>query len=60
MFSNLLCGQRVRLNALDKPDIPILARWEEDLTYLRLFSSNLARPRSEAALAGWIDDIGKA
>jgi RimJ/RimL family protein N-acetyltransferase len=60
MISNLLRGQRVRLNALDKPDIPVLALWEEDLIFLRLFNSNLARPRSEAALAEWVDQINKS
>ena len=60
MISNLLRGQRVRLNTLVRSDAPILASWEEDLLFLRLYSANVARPRSEAALAEWIEGIGKA
>ncbi len=59
MIANLLRGQRIRLNALGKLDIPLLAQWEEDLIFLRLFNSTLACPRSEAALAEWIEGIGK-
>jgi len=60
MISNLLRGQRVRLNALSRSDAPVMALWEEDLLFLRLYSSHLARPRAEAALAEWIEAIGKA
>lgn len=60
MLSNLLRGERIRLTALNKKDIPTLVRWEEDTTFLRLFNSNLARPRTEAAIAAWLDEIDKA
>jgi RimJ/RimL family protein N-acetyltransferase len=60
MISNLLRGQRIRLNALGKADIPVLASWEEDLVFLRLYNSNVARPRSEAMLAERIEGMGKA
>src|SRR5262245_39791213 len=60
MISNLLHGQRLRLNALGKPDLPLLVLWEEHLLYLRLLNSNLARRRSEADLAEWIDQFSKA
>ena len=60
MISNLLRGQRVRLNALSRSDAPVMTLWEEDLLFLRLYSSHLARPRSEAALADWVEAIGRA
>jgi len=60
MFSNLLHGERVRLTALNKQDIPTLLRWEEDSVYLRLLNSGLARPRTEATITAWLDEIDKA
>lgn len=59
MISNLLRGQRIWLNALDKADSSVLALWEENLLFLRLYSSNPARPRSEVALAEWIESMGR-
>src|SRR5262245_20600169 len=59
MISNLLQGQRVRLNALGRSDVPVLALWEEDILFLRLYGANVARPHSEAALAEWIEGMGK-
>ena len=60
MLSNLLHGERIRLTALHKTDIPTLIRWEEDTVYLRLYNSGLARPRTEAAIAAQLDEINKA
>ena len=60
MISNLLRGQRVRLNALSRADAPVMTLWEEELLFLRLYGSHLARPRSEGAVAEWIEASGKA
>ena len=61
MLTNLLCGRKVRLTALDKKDVAAIARWHEDTGYLRLLDSRPALPRTEAAVAeDWIDEAGKA
>lgn len=57
--SNLLRGRRVRLTALTKDDLRILARWYQDAEFLRLYDSRPAYPRSEAELANWLEELAK-
>jgi RimJ/RimL family protein N-acetyltransferase len=60
MLSELFRGNRLRLAALSRNDIPTLARWQRDAEFLRLFDSLPAVPRNEAALAQWLEDEQKA
>ncbi|NLF03082.1 MAG: GNAT family N-acetyltransferase [Anaerolineales bacterium] len=43
---NLLRGALVRLAALRTEDIPIIARWSEDTSYMRLGDTNAALPQT--------------
>ena len=52
---NLLRGQSVWLTALDRSTVPIIARWEQDIEFLRLLDSSPAHPRTEEEIARWID-----
>lgn len=54
---NLFYGERVRLTALRSDDTQTLARWYEDGEFARLFDSNPAYPKSETALARWLDNV---
>jgi len=51
MHTNLLRGDRVRLTAFCENDASTMARWSEDVGYLRLQETNLALPRTKAAIA---------
>lgn len=52
---NLLRGHTVWLTSLDRSAVPVIARWEQDIEFLRLLDSSPARPRSEDEIARWID-----
>ncbi len=58
--SNLLCGTKVRLTALTPDDFPTIARWYQDAEFLRLFDALPAYPKTESALAQWLEDTHKA
>ncbi len=58
-LNNLLRGERVRLTALTPDDVPTLARWREDVGFLRLYDAQLARPKSAAELARWLEELQK-
>jgi RimJ/RimL family protein N-acetyltransferase len=58
--SNLLRGDRVRLTALTKDDLPAIARWYEDTAFGRLFDAEPATPRSAAELEKWLEEQRKA
>ncbi len=58
--SNLLRGVQVRLTALTRDDLPTIARWQEDAEFLRLFDALPAYPKTEAALADWLEERHKA
>jgi RimJ/RimL family protein N-acetyltransferase len=60
MPSNLLRGDRVRLTALTRDDLPTLASWQEDAGFLRLFDALPAYPKTEATLAEWLEERHKA
>jgi RimJ/RimL family protein N-acetyltransferase len=50
MNLELLRGTKVRLAALSKDDAPRMARWYEDVGYLRLQETNSALPKSVAQI----------
>jgi RimJ/RimL family protein N-acetyltransferase len=50
MDLDLLRGTKVRLTALSEDDAPRMARWYEDMGYLRLQKTNMALPRSVAQI----------
>jgi RimJ/RimL family protein N-acetyltransferase len=52
---SLLRGEKVWLTALDRNAVPIIARWEQDIEFLRLLDASPARPRTEDEIARWID-----
>ena len=58
--STLLRGSRVRLTALTQSDLPTLVQWHQNPDFLRLFDALPACPKTEAALAQWIDDTNRA
>lgn len=60
MDANLLRGTRVRLTALDKRDIPAIARWYEDAGYLRLQESKIALPLSRGQVAADLERLDEA
>ncbi len=51
MHTNILRGDKVRLTAFCEGDAATMARWSEDTGYLRLQETNLALPRTKAAIA---------
>jgi RimJ/RimL family protein N-acetyltransferase len=48
---SLLCGEQVRLAALDEADIDIIASWYQDGEFMRLYGPYPARPKDRALLA---------
>ncbi len=60
ILSRLLHGSRVRLTALSPDDLPTIARWYEDVGFMRLYDARPAVPKTEAALARWLEEVGKA
>jgi RimJ/RimL family protein N-acetyltransferase len=51
----LLRGQTVWLTSLDRNAVPVIARWEQDIEFLRLLDSSPARPRTEDEIARWLE-----
>jgi RimJ/RimL family protein N-acetyltransferase len=58
--STLLRDSRVRLTALTQNDLPTVAEWHQNSDFLRLFDALPAYPKTETALAQWLDDTDKA
>ena len=58
--STLLRGSRVRLTALTQSDLPTIVQWHQNPDFLRLFDALPAYPKTEAALAQWLDDAHKS
>lgn len=52
---SLLRGQSVWLTSLDRSAVPVIARWEQDIEFLRLLDASPARPRTEDEIARWLD-----
>lgn len=59
MSPNLLYGTTVRLTALTPGDLPTLARWYQNADFLRLLDAVPAYPKTEAALAQWLEERHK-
>jgi len=55
--SNLLRGERLRLTALTRNDLPALAHWFNDAAFMRLLDARPARPKSEAELLHWLESL---
>jgi RimJ/RimL family protein N-acetyltransferase len=49
--TSLLCGERVRLAALDEADIDIMASWYQNGEFMRLYGPYPVRPKDRALLA---------
>ena len=60
ILSTLLCGNRVRLTALTQSDLPTVVQWHQNPEFLRLFDAFPAYPKTETALAQWLEDTHKA
>jgi len=58
-ISHLLRGTRVRLTALTPDDLSTMARWHEDVEFLRLYDARPAHPKSEAELSRWLEETQK-
>ena len=58
--STLLRGSRIRLTALTQSDLPTVVQWHQNPEFLRLFDALPAYPKTEAALAQWLDDTRKS
>ena len=56
---NLLLGEKVRLNAFEKDDLPTMRRWYEDSQFARLFDASPAVPRNLSRLETWLEDETK-
>jgi RimJ/RimL family protein N-acetyltransferase len=57
MPAGLLRGARLRLTALEEDDVPIIASWDEDTQFLRLYDARLARPRPKGEVADWLKQL---
>lgn len=58
--SNILRGERIRLAAINKDDLPVFAGWYEDAGFSRLSDSTPAAPLSEAQWAARLEEQQKA
>jgi RimJ/RimL family protein N-acetyltransferase len=58
-LQDLFHGTRVRLTALTPDDLPTIARWHEDAEFQRLYDARPARPKSEAELGRWLEELQK-
>ena len=56
----LLQGNRIRLTALKKEDLPAIARWQQNTDFMRFFDAMPAYPKSEQALEEWLQARHKA
>ena len=58
--TNPFRGIRIRLTALTPADLPTMVCWYEDAGFLRLSDARPARPKSEAELARWLEELQPA
>ena len=58
--SNILRGERIRLTAINKDDLPVFAGWYEDAGFSRFSDSTPAAPLSEAQWATRLEEQQKA
>jgi len=57
--TNPFRGAQIRLTALTPADLPTMVCWYEDAGFLRLYDARPARPKSEAELARWLEELQK-
>ena len=57
MDPNLLRGNLVRLAALGRSDAPMIARWSEDTSYMRLQDTHAALPRTAEQVTGELEQL---
>lgn len=57
MFHSYLHGERVRLTAIERDDLPTIARWHTDETFGRFYNGTPAVPRSAQRWAAWLEEI---
>ncbi|MCI0393914.1 MAG: GNAT family N-acetyltransferase [Chloroflexi bacterium] len=55
-MDNILQGEKVRLTAVTKDDLPAIARWYEDAAFGRLSDAAPAMPRSAEQWAKWLEE----
>ena len=53
-LTSLLEGSRVKLVSLNAADTALVARWQQDSSYLRLLDASVAYPKSETQVGEWI------
>ena len=58
--SRLLRGIGIRLTKLTQSDLRTIVQWHQNPDFLRLFDALPAYPKTEAALAQWLDDTNKS
>jgi len=56
---SLLRGERLQLTALNQGDLSVIARWQQDATFLRFFDALPAYPRDVSSLAEWLQERHK-
>lgn len=54
--SNLLRGDRIRFTAVESRDLATMARWWQDIDFLRHFDSALAYPKTEDQLSRMVSE----
>ena len=57
VLQDVFHSTRVRLTALTQDDLPTIARWHEDSEFQRLYDARPARPKSEAELGRWLEEL---
>ncbi len=53
---NILRGEKVQLTALTPSDIPVIAEWYQDASFLRAYDSDPAYPTTEKQLAARLEE----
>ncbi len=60
LSSNILHGERVRLTALTKDDLPAFSAWYDDAGFSRLLDAVPAAPRSQEQWQKWLEESEEA
>ncbi len=60
LSSNILHGERVRLTALTKDDLPTFSAWYDDAGFSRLLDAVPAAPRSQEQWQKWLEESEEA
>jgi RimJ/RimL family protein N-acetyltransferase len=57
---DLLRGEKIRLSALTKDDVPTVTRWYENPEFMRLVDSTPAHPRPPSSTEEWMEEAHKS